>query len=394
MTSPAPAAHKTVKVVVWDLDNTLWDGVLLEGDAVRPRPEVVAALRELDARGILLSIASKNDHDTAMSRLRELGLADYFIYPQIGWNAKSAGVAAIAKSINVGIDALCFIDDDPFERDEVRHALPEVMICDAAEAGGLCARAELMPRFITDESALRRRMYQADIERDRAEQEFQGPQEEFLAGLDMRFTVHPAREADLRRAEELTVRTNQLNSSGQTFSYEELAELRRSPDHLLLVAGLEDRYGTYGKIGLALVAKEPGGGPSAGPGDPAAPGDDRPVWTVKLLLMSCRVISRGVGSILLTHILQLAKAAGARLQAEFKSTPRNRMMLVAYKFAGFQEVGRRGELVIFEHSLAGLQDFPPYVQVELGEHAPAPVSTAPAPLGETAELATPAAVTG
>jgi len=347
---PAKPA-KTVKVVVWDLDHTLWDGVLLEGDAVRLRPAVLPALQTLDARGILLSIASKNDHDHAMRRLRELDVADYFIYPQIGWSSKSSAVAAIAKAINVGLDAIAFIDDDPFERDEVRHELPEVMILDAGDAAGICDRPELMPRFITDESALRRRMYQADIERGRAEETFQGPQEDFLASLSMRFAIHPACEADLRRAEELTVRTNQLNSSGQTYSYEELDLLRRSDDHLLLVAGLEDRYGTYGKIGLALIAKQPG------------------LWTLKLLLMSCRVISRGVGSILVSHILQLAKAAGVGLQAEFRSTPRNRMMLVTYKFAGFHEVAKRGELSIFEHRLDDVQSFPPYVEVELGGDA-------------------------
>jgi FkbH-like protein len=192
----APMAGKTIKVVVWDLDRTLWDGVLLEGDTVRVWPPVLPVLQTLDSRGILLSIASKNDHDLAMGRLRELGVADYFIYPQIGWSSKSSAVAAIAASINVGLDAIAFIDDDPFERDEVHHALPEVIILDAADAAGLCERPELMPRFITDESALRRRMYQADIERHRAEEEFQGPQEEFLATLAMRFAIHPAREAD------------------------------------------------------------------------------------------------------------------------------------------------------------------------------------------------------
>jgi FkbH-like protein len=361
MSIPEPAV-KTIKVVVWDLDNTLWDGVLLEGDTVRLRAPALPALRTLDARGILLSIASKNDHDLAMKRLRELGVADYFIYPQIGWSSKSSAVEAIAKSINVGLDAIAFIDDDPFERDEVRHALPQVMILDACDAAGICERPELMPRFITDESALRRRMYQADIERNRAEEEFQGPQEEFLARLGMKFSIHPAREADLRRAEELTVRTNQLNSSGQTYSYEELDELRRSADHLLVVAGLEDRYGTYGKIGLALIAKRPG------------------LWTLKLLLMSCRVISRGVGSILIAHLLRLAKAAGVRLQAEFRSTPRNRMMLVTYKFSGFHQVAQRGELLIFEHRLDGLQDFPPYVEVDLGDdRAPVAAAAAGAP---------------
>jgi FkbH-like protein len=358
---PTAAAPGSIKVLVWDLDNTLWDGTLLEGDAVRLRPAAAAALETLDERGVLHSIASKNDHDQAMGKLRELGIADYFIYPQIGWSSKSAGVEAVARSINVGLDAIAFIDDDPFERGEVGHALPQVLVLDAGEAAGLAERPEMMPRFITDESAIRRRMYQADIERNRAEQGFQGPQEEFLASLGMRFTLHPAREEDLRRAEELTVRTHQLNSTGQTYSYEELDELRRSADHLLLVAGLEDRYGTYGKIGLALIAKQPS------------------VWTLKLLLMSCRVISRGVGAILINHILRLAQAAGVRLQAELKPTSRNRMMLVSYKFAGFSEVGRRGELLVFEHPLEQVPAFPPYVEVLVGEPAAAAGPAGPAP---------------
>jgi predicted enzyme involved in methoxymalonyl-ACP biosynthesis len=161
----------------------------------------------------------------------------------------------------------------------------------------------------------------------------------------------------------LTVRTNQLNSSGQTYSYEELDLLRRSRGHLLLVAGLEDRYGTYGKIGLALIAKQPA------------------LWTVKLLLMSCRVISRGVGSILIGHILRLAKEAGVRLQAELKPTSRNRMMLVTYKFAGFHQTGKRGEVLIFEHRLEGLQAFPPYVEVQLDAGGPPAAAARPAGTG-------------
>jgi FkbH-like protein len=359
----SPAAPGSLKVLVWDLDNTLWDGTLLEGDAVRLRPAAAAALRTLDARGILLSIASKNDHDQAMGKLRELGIHEYFVYPQIGWSAKSSGLDAIARSINVGLDAIALIDDDPFERAEVRHALPQVRVFDAGAAAELAGLPELMPRFITDESALRRRMYQADIERNRAAEAFQGPQEEFLASLGMKLAIHSAREADLRRAEELTVRTNQLNTTGQTYSYEELDVLRRSADHLLLIAGLDDRYGTYGKIGLALIAKQ------------------ERIWTLELLLMSCRVISRGVGSILISYILRRARAAGVRLQAELKPTPRNRMMLVTYKFAGFSEIGKRGELLIFEHPLDNVQAFPHYVELELPAADGAAVVDAPAAAG-------------
>ena len=88
----------TVKCVVWDLDNTLWDGVLLEDEHVTLRPGVVATLQELDRRGILHSIASRNDYATAMRKLEQFGLSSYFLYPQINWNPKSASLQTIAKS--------------------------------------------------------------------------------------------------------------------------------------------------------------------------------------------------------------------------------------------------------------------------------------------------------
>ena len=164
-------------------------------------------------------------------------------------------------------------------------------------------------------------MYQSDAVRDEVEQEFVGTNEEFLATLDMTFTISRARREDLQRAEELTVRTNQLNSTGRTYSYEELDELRESPDHLLLVASLTDRFGSYGKIGLALVEK------------------GRPAWHLRMMLMSCRVMSRGVGMVLLNHVMWLAKADGATLRADFVETGRNRMMHVTYAFAGLQRGG-------------------------------------------------------
>lgn len=340
------AKPRQIKLVVWDLDNTLWDGTLLEGDAVAPRPEVVEVIRTLDARGILHSIASKNDPTAALEKLEALGLSGLFLYPQIGWSAKSVGIRKAVETINIGFDAVAFVDDQPFEREEVAHALPEVWTVDAAEAGTLADRSELMPRFITDESALRRSMYQADAARNSAQDDFEGPEETFLAGLDMHFTIAPAAEEDLQRAEELTVRTNQLNATGVTYSYEELDAFRRSPDHLLLVASLVDKYGTYGKIGLALIEM----------------GAD--TWMLKMLLMSCRVMSRGVGTILLSRILRLAKESGARLRAEFKSTDRNRMMKITYRFAGFEEVERNGEVAILEHDLERIQPFPDYVVVD------------------------------
>jgi FkbH-like protein len=344
---PAKPKQGRIKCIVWDLDNTLWDGVLLEDPTVLVRPSVVEHIRRLDAMGVLHSVASKNDAQTARAKLRELGLDDLFLYPQINWNSKSSSIQRIAKALNLGVDAFAFVDDQEFERAEVEFAVPGVTCVDALDVDEVLTGPEFTPRFVTDESACRRGMYQAQLARDDLEKEFTGTNDDFLASLGLAFTIEPARRADLQRAEELTVRTNQLNATGRTYSYEELDALRESPGHLLLVASLTDKFGSYGKIGLALVEK------------------GSPDWHLRMLLMSCRVMSRGVGMVLLNHVMRLAAEAGAGLRADFVETGRNRMMQITYAFAGFREVARDGAKVELSADLATLQPPPPYVQIEI-----------------------------
>jgi FkbH-like protein len=345
--APKAKGRGRIKCVVWDLDNTLWDGVLLEDKEVTVRPEAVAEIKRLDELGVLHSIASRNDYDAAMDRLRAAGLADYFLYPQINWNSKSGSIAAIARSINIGLDAIAFVDDQPFERAEVEHEVPEVTTVDSADITTALHRPEFQPKFVTDESRQRREMYLSAVDRDHAEEEFSGTSEEFLATLDMTFTIAPAAQEDLQRAEELTIRTNQLNATGRTYSYDELSELRQSPDHLLLVASLTDRFGAYGKIGIALIEC----GAEA--------------WYLRMMLMSCRVMARGVGTVLLNHIMTLARDAGASLQADFVETGRNRLMYITYGFAGFTEAARDGDRVVLEADLERIQPAPTYLTLDL-----------------------------
>lgn len=346
---PSQAREKYVKCVVWDLDNTIWDGVLLEDSEVQLKEGITEIITTLDSRGILQSIASKNDHQQAMAKLAELGLQEYFLYPQINWNSKSSSIEAIANLINIGLGSIAFIDDQPFELEEVNFSFPQILTINSLDIGNLIDLAEFNPRFITDDSRLRRHMYISDSLRNKAEEQFVGAKEEFLATLNMKLTIAAAKEEDLKRAEELTVRTHQLNTTGYTYSYEELDFFRQSPDHLLLITSLEDKYGSYGKIGLSLVECHPSN------------------WTMKLLLMSCRVMSRGVGTILLNHLRNQAKRAQKRLRAEFLPNERNRMMYVTYKFGGFKEVDKHGEIVILEDELPNLLPFPEYVEVIIGE---------------------------
>jgi FkbH-like protein len=343
--SPTRESTRKIKCVVWDLDNTLWHGVLLEKEKITLREGITGIIQSLDRRGILQSIASRNDHTKAMEKLRQFGITDYFLYPQINWNAKSSSIEAIAESININIDTIAFVDDQSFERAEVSFHHPGVLCIDAADIDRLPLMAEMNPRFITDETGKRRLLYLHDMERKKAEEDFRGPKEEFLATLEMKLTIAPADQDDLKRAEELTLRTNQLNTTGYTYSYEELDHFRQSGTHLLLIADLQDTYGAYGKIGLCLVEAL------------------STVWTIKLLLMSCRVIARGIGNPLINAIRNEARARGVTLRAEFMPTDVNRMMYMTYKLAHFREKERSGSLIILENDLEKLQEYPAYLTV-------------------------------
>lgn len=338
--------EKKIKCVVWDLDNTIWNGVILEDEDVKLRDGIVEIIEKLDKRGILQSIASRNEYSIAMQKLEELGIAEYFIYPQINWNSKSESIKNIADSINISIDSLAFIDDQPFEREEVSFTNPEVLCLDALNLSSILVMPEMNPKFITEDSKIRRKMYISDIKRKKIEKDYSGPQDEFLAVLDMVLTINQVQKDDLQRAEELTVRTHQLNTTGYTYSYEDLDVMRKSEDYKIFIVGLDDKYGTYGKIGLVLIECEEN------------------IWTIKLLLMSCRVMSRGVGSILINFIMKLAKKNNVRLRAEFIKTDRNRMMYVTYKFAGFMEILEDGEKILFENDLSKIQELPKYVKIQ------------------------------
>lgn len=341
------AKSKDIKCVVWDLDNTIWEGTLSEEDDVRLKPGIREIIGELDNRGILHSIASKNNHDDAWKKLVEYQLDHFFLYPQIHWNAKSYSIADIRQALNIGLDTMMFVDDLAFERDEVATTHPEVLTFDAHGYLGLLDHGRLNPRFVNEDSRRRRLMYQEDRRRNMDEKEYKGPQKNFLASLHMEFVITEAVEGDLQRAEELTERTNQLNATGQTYDYDELFAFMTSEDHKLYVCELTDRYGSHGKIGLALVEIKPD------------------CWHLKLLLMSCRVLSKGVGSVLMTYILNEAKRNSKKLMADFKHTDRNRMMYLTYKFSDFKEVSTGAEnTVLFENDLTKIQPWPPYIHVK------------------------------
>ncbi|MFE0020896.1 HAD-IIIC family phosphatase [Amycolatopsis sp. NPDC059021] len=308
-----------VKCLVWDLDNTLWRGTLLEDPEVVLPDEIRAVIVELDSRGILQSVASKNNHDHAWARLEALGIAEYFVLPRIGWGPKSGSVKAIADELGFALKTIAFIDDQPAERAEVSYHHKEVRCFDAGQARELPGLPDFSPAVVTVDAKRRRSMYQAGFRRESERDSFAGPDEEFLRSLDLVMEIKRADEIDLSRVEELTLRTSQMNATGVHYSDADLRALLADPGHEVLTVTLTDRFGPHGAVGVLLL------------------GYHESVWHLKLLATSCRVVSFGAGAALLNWLVTEAAEAGVHLAADFRRTERNRMMDIAYRFAGFTD---------------------------------------------------------
>lgn len=308
-----------VKCLVWDLDNTLWRGTLLEDSQVQVDPVIRKVVAALDARGILQSVASKNDHDLAWAQLEECGLSDYFLLPHIGWGRKSDSIRRIAERLNFAPTAMAFMDDQPAERAEVSFHLPDVRCYSADLASALPDLPEFTPRVVTIDARRRRQMYRSGFERDAARESCIGPDAEFLRSLDLELRIGRANETELLRVEELTQRTSQMNATGVHYSARTLLTMCADATHEVLVAALTDRFGPHGRVAVSLLNKRDG------------------CWHLKLLAASCRVVSFGIGAAVLNWLVDQAARAGVHLVADFRATARNRMMEIAYRFAGFTE---------------------------------------------------------
>ena len=282
-----------VKCVVWDLDGTLWDGVLIETedpDSLCLKPGIRELMEQLDQRGILQSVASKNEYAPTMAVLEKLGISDYFLYPQIHWNPKSGSLEQIAKDLNIGIDSFAFVDDTPFERQQVSAVWPQVRVYDAAEAGALLSRPEFdVP--VTAESRTRRSMYRSEEKRNALMASGTADFVEFLKKCNLKMRVFtPETEDELLRCYELLIRTNQLNMAGKKYTRQEFEEILRRPGHRNYAFSCGDDFGEYGIVGFAQYRVEA----------------DSLVFAE--FALSCRVAGKFVESAFFAHCLEKEQA--------------------------------------------------------------------------------------
>ncbi|HVJ53695.1 MAG TPA: HAD-IIIC family phosphatase [Aliidongia sp.] len=328
------------KVLVLDLDNTLWGGVigddgvngirLGQGDPVGEAfLDLQRAALTLKRRGILLALCSKNTDAIARAAIREhpdmLLREDDFAAIQINWNDKASNIEAIAEQLSLGLDSFVFLDDNPVERDQVRSALPQVRVPELPRDPTDYARILLTGGFFESVAF-------SQEDRDRAEQYAANARRqtllsrtrdmgEFLKSLEMSAIFVGEGDTGWQRFTQLVNKSNQFNLTTRRYTEAEILALAADASVLTLQVRLADRFGDNGLIS-AVICRPAGN-----------------AWEIDTWVMSCRVLNRQVEIAVLNEIVRRARAAGIiRLRGIYRPTERNKMVEAHYERLGFSPI--------------------------------------------------------
>jgi FkbH-like protein len=307
-----------IKCCVFDLDNTLWNGILREDgpSGVAPRWNVIDALNDFESRGILLAICSKNDPHEIEHLPKLLGLAVFnkIVSKKINWLPKSHNLKEIAKELNIAIDSLAFFDDNPRERAEVALNCPNVRVFTDNDIINVLNYPEFEPiGGLTKEAFTRTNKYLEQAKRKEEESNIDlGNYEIFLKSSKFELKLERPCAGDFSRVEELIQRSNQLNATMLRTNKESLLEMYRNEDHFrFFIADLNDKFGSYGLIGIIVAEK-------------LSTND----WQVLELAFSCRAMGRKVEHALINHLSKEAKREGAnQILLNFVKTEKNQEIL-------------------------------------------------------------------
>ena len=332
---PPVQDQPAAKCVVFDLDNTLWDGVLVEGEVVM-KPLVPELFKRLDERGILISVASKNNEEEALEQLAKLGLAEYLVYPVINWNQKSENIKGLADEISIGTDTLIFIDDSPFEREEVSKSVTGIEVLPETALDDLLNHPRLQGSA-TAESGKRRIMYQQQAKRREASVEFGEDYRAFLKSCQIVVTIGPVQEDQYLRVAELLQRTNQLNFSGTRYAREAIDELLNNKKTDKHVIQCSDKYGDYGLVGFSITDKEEDL-------EDNRKGDNsgQTVINVRDFMLSCRVQGKLIEKAFFSYLVDRYADSRVALNVNFVPTKRNGLAKSVLQEIGFSMQSENG----------------------------------------------------
>jgi FkbH-like protein len=314
---PKENQQKIVKCVIWDLDNTIWEGILIEGE-IKVREEIIDTIKELDSRGIINSISSKNNHEEAELKLKEIGIWQYFVYPKINWEIKSKNILEIVNQLNIGLDSIIFIDDNEFERQEVKSQIPNLNIEDE-NFFPKNTQSILQNLPLTIESQKRRESYKTEELRKNEMSKFTEDFMSFLYSCDLFMEIKtPSTNHELERALELLSRTNQLNLSTRRYSAEEFNQLISSSLSEKFIFSVRDKFGDYGIVGFIHFRLT-----------------DEFIEIIDLVI-SCRVVQKMVENSLIDFLFSITNNQTNVIKANYVPTIKNGPIFNTFINLGFR----------------------------------------------------------
>lgn len=347
------------KVLVLDLDNTLWGGVVGEdgqdglqlggpypGSAYQDLQQVILHLHR---RGVVLAINShNNEHDVAEVLGRHPGMVlrpEHFAATRVNWQDKAANMLELADELGLGVESFVFLEDSDAQCERIRQALPEVLV--VQQEGEVAARAALLAGLgvfdslgFSDEDRARGGFYRTEARRSQLKQSADSL-EGYLRSLEMRLFIEAISAPNLARVADLTQRTNQFNLTTPRHSSDSLVAFLESPGREGYAFRLADRFGDYGLIAVTLLDQ------------------DADAVVIDAFLMSCRVLKRSVEDAILGFLLNRALAKGAaRLRGLYRPSRKNGQVAEFYAAHGFEETARRADGTV-EFERAGLSQVEP-----------------------------------
>ena len=334
-----------VKCVVLDLDNTLWGGIV--GDEGPHGIQISAHgdgeafhqfqcyLRELKRRGILLAVCSKNEHANAVRPFHEntemvLKFDDITVFVA-NWNNKAENIQTIRQTLNIGLDSIVFLDDNPFERDLVRSLAPEVIVPDLPEdpSDYVKALSELNlfeTNSFSAEDVQRADLYKQEAQRRGLEASASNI-DEYLQSLDMRIEVSRFTPQLIARIGQLIQRSNQFNLTTHRYNQQQCEEMMLDEENWIpLYAKLRDRFGDHGLISVVI----------------ATPKLDESTLEITDWLMSCRVLTRGVEEFLMNYVVNEARMRELKyVTGQYIPTAKNAMVKDFFARFGFDKTNEQ-----------------------------------------------------
>lgn len=327
------------KCLVLDLDNTLWGGVVAdigienielsefkEGARYKDFQKRIKELKEL---GVLLAICSKNEENYAMDvfeKNKEMVLKnDDFIIKKINWQPKSKNISEIAEELNIGLDSIVFIDDSPFEREEVKSNLPQVIVPEFPEDTSELENfiIDVYKNYFytinqTEEDKKKTKMYLDNIKRE-TEKKKSASIDEFLEKLNTKIYLWKLKPENLQRAHQLIHKTNQFNLTTKRYTEKQLQDFMNDPSYEIYVSRVEDKFGDNGIVFL-LIAKK----------------DDKKIL-IDSLIMSCRVMERFIEDRIISYLEdQWFKDGFEEIESTYIKTERNKPVENLFERLGYE----------------------------------------------------------